>query len=811
MLTGLLVGCGSSLLNPSSDCPEGTQRDPKDGTCVEAETVCNEGFYGVPCSPCDCLYGDCNQGSQGDGSCSCEQGWLGNRCDKVDANNPPAAMRIEVEKDGELRTLVLQRYSVWAGGQRHARIVAASGIDDMDLESAVRNYRGYCEEEPDAIVSAFLPPSGSLRYDIYRGDPKRDWGFVPAEEYDPAKAAEIRFKVIGGQAIPPSAMPLPDATFHATEAGTDPLRQNTYRSHMALLLSKSYLDELKEKDLQRVVHKAESSIARMNATYLRDVFTETHISEIVIRQDGDPDWDQGRAELLATFPKATPNHVFTITNEKGSGLAYVCQLGGATSNEQQNRYAVGKAGLSDDGGFYVVIRHEFGHNLGSDHYEGGAPEGPTILSGNSLSRLSSYEVEVMLQCREPGKGAEATRYAEPLGSYTEALVPPYARLDDKVVASLGGMAVDIDVMANDHDGNGEAVALSAHDPQSAMGGELYLKPGKGERDRITYIPPQIDFSSITVGRCAPGEELDATTCSQCTPQAFNPAQACTTSDACGSKGRCVGGFCRQAPTCSEGSIVDACGRPCKTNALRLWLDASDRSTLRDSNNLGGTQIGDGAAITTWFDLSGYGNNALGHSTTPAPTLMLGQEGNLAERSNLRFKDALLSLPSVDLRASTHPVMISFAVVRHESGEGGKMIWVQEQNGFSKRAHSAEGTNIGNATLSRVLFDATKQESQYAVLGIEQPATSSPLDPGGASIALGALLYPAAGSEGFYFSDFVLAELLIYTQALSAGERRAIELYLMKKWQLPLRDEFKYSIADPSGMRGDGRVQIKLNP
>lgn len=140
-----------------------------------------------------------------------------------------------------------------------------------------------------------------------------------------------------------------------------------------------------------------------------------------------------------------------------------------------------------------------------------------------------------------------------------------------------------------------------------------------------------------------------------------------------------------------------------------------------------------------------------------------------------------------------------------------MIWVQEQNGFSKRAHSAEGTNIGNATLSRVLFDATKQESQYAVLGIEQPATSSPLDPGGASIALGALLYPAAGSEGFYFSDFVLAELLIYTQALSAGERRAIELYLMKKWQLPLRDEFKYSIADPSGMRGDGRVQIKLNP
>ena len=191
--------------------------------------------------------------------------------------------------------------------------------------------------------------------------------------------------------------------------------------------------------------------------------------------------------------------------------------------------------------------------------------------------------------------------------------------------------------------------------------------------------------------------------------------------------------------------------------------------------------------------------------------MLQQETNIAQRSNLRFKESLLSIPSFDLRPETHPVVVSFAVVRHESGDGDKMIWVQEQNGFNKRAHSAKGTDIGSATLSRVLFDSSKNESQHAVLGVEQPVQSTMLDPGGASIALGALLYPSAGSEGFYFNDFVLAELLVYTQALTPEEKRAVELYLIKKWQLPLRDEFRYSIADPSGMRGDGRVHIELNP
>ena len=80
----------------------------------------------------------------------------------------------------------------------------------------------------------------------------------------------------------------------------------------------------------------------------------------------------------------------------------------------------------------------------------------------------------MMECRRPGGGGEATRFAEKLGPYEDYLVPPYARLDDKITASLGGTKHNLDVMANDHDANGDSIALAAIDPQSALGGEITM-------------------------------------------------------------------------------------------------------------------------------------------------------------------------------------------------------------------------------------------------------------------------------------------------------------------------------------------------
>ncbi len=811
LLFALLGGaCGSTDEPQALNCPAGQSLNEAGNECVDDPVECDAQFFGPDCRSCDCLYGTCQDGREGDGSCSCEQGWLGERCDEPDPLDPPAAMRLTVDKDRELRTFVLDRYSVRVNSGLRMKVVTEQGAEDVDVDPAIRTYRGWCEEESDSAVSAMLLPSGALRYHVFKGDPSRDWSFIPKEEIEEAPP-EINYVVVGGQAKLPSAVPLEGASFTAAGAPDDPFFHDAYRDHMAVIISKDYLTLFSPKDWHTVVRKVESTLARMNATYLRDLLTETQVSEILIRSDVMTDWDVGRADFESFFPDARPNNVFTVTDEKGAGLAYVCQLGGSTATPQQNRYAVGKVGPADDGTFYGVIRHEYGHNLGSGHYEGGAPEGPTILSGNSLSRLSSYEVEVMMDCRRPGGGGEATRYAEKLGPYKDYLVPPYARLDDKITASLGGKELNLDVMANDHDANGDSIALAAIDPQSALGGEITMiaSGSSTERDTVQYAPPSIALDQITVGSCAPGERVSVSDCQSCEAYFASGPMSCATTGECGTGEVCVGGRCRQAPGCDGNTMVDPCGRPCPRDDLMVWLDAADAENVEDANGDRGVALQDGTEITTWFDRSGSGTDAIAYADMGRPSLVTAGAEQIAGRATMRFETDIMELRTADVRPETHEAITSLAVVRHVTGDGGKMIWVQAQNGFNKRAHTAKGSSVDTVSLTTALFDASTGRQDHWLSGIPQSGAAAMLDSGGATIALGALLYPNEGSEGHYHTNMILAELLLYSRPLSDAERREIEFYLVKKWGITLSDRFMYSIADSSGMRGDGFVMIDL--
>ena len=95
-----VAACGGSDDSDDSfalTCPPGQSLDPSGAECVD-DVVCEAGQFGADCEPCDCLYGSCQDGVEGDGSCGCEQGWLGTRCDEPDPLDPPAKMRLAVEK-----------------------------------------------------------------------------------------------------------------------------------------------------------------------------------------------------------------------------------------------------------------------------------------------------------------------------------------------------------------------------------------------------------------------------------------------------------------------------------------------------------------------------------------------------------------------------------------------------------------------------------------------------------------------------------------------------------------------------------------
>jgi alpha-tubulin suppressor-like RCC1 family protein len=48
--------------------------------CSSAKNDCEMSFFGPHCESCQCLHGKCNDGIEGDGSCTCERDWKGIDC-----------------------------------------------------------------------------------------------------------------------------------------------------------------------------------------------------------------------------------------------------------------------------------------------------------------------------------------------------------------------------------------------------------------------------------------------------------------------------------------------------------------------------------------------------------------------------------------------------------------------------------------------------------------------------------------------------------------------------------------------------------
>ncbi|MEO5914539.1 MAG: LamG-like jellyroll fold domain-containing protein [Luteolibacter sp.] len=237
-----------------------------------------------------------------------------------------------------------------------------------------------------------------------------------------------------------------------------------------------------------MVEKCEFSVMSADMVYLRDAAILHRIGKIIVRADAAQDpyaTDGADTNLLlprvrTVWNTGTPmgsTHDLGLVVHSGAngGLAYVGTVG------TSSKYSANDSDL--DGDFSVVWRHEAGHNWSSNHYEGGGnPEGSTIMSNNSLSRFSSSELLKIITHR-------ATRTVlDNLGSYSFPL-PPRANQDTG--SFLRNSSTTLDVLANDSDSNGQALALQSFDSTASLGGSLTrsVGTGPGGRDQITYTPP----------------------------------------------------------------------------------------------------------------------------------------------------------------------------------------------------------------------------------------------------------------------------------------------------------------------------------
>ena len=253
--------------------------------------------------------------------------------------------------------------------------------------------------------------------------------------------------------------------------------------------------------------------------------------------------------------------------------------------------------------------------------------------------------------------------------------------------------------------------------------------------------------------------------------------------------------------------------PASITGCQLWLDGADATTLTLT----------GANITTWSDKSGSAN----HMNTLAPSSGTGLWPTVGTSINGRSTVKFLSLTGIKQSTTLNGVKNLFWVGRiaaPDSGTGGQYYfllghdssyeWCGNSYGstFLDTAYAQSGIYnasptslftpdaraITNATFSSVYLPTSPNVSLLSVAGIT------------GSTAYQGLCYDRTAHNG-WCGD--LAEVIIYSTALTTTQREQVEGYLAWKWglqtYLPGAHPY-YSISPNGGSTSTLTSTITLN-
>lgn len=251
----------------------------------------------------------------------------------------------------------------------------------------------------------------------------------------------------------------------------------------------------------------EYSIMSTNGLYLRETGIQHQLGLVVVRasQARDP-YAQFRGQTSAgcqggVLPQqcdllnevtnqwdnvinSTTHDMALVVNETGgAGLANVGVVANPRGYSSNDATALGD--------FSRVFRHEGGHNWSLNHYDGGAPEGGTVNSNNNLGRFSGPEQALVVGFRN-----QQIASFDNLNAAAVA-IPPQAATDSVYASNVG--TTIINVLANDHDANGESLSLVSVNSTSelGLGGSLALAPGLGANGTDAVVYTAANQSTIT--------------------------------------------------------------------------------------------------------------------------------------------------------------------------------------------------------------------------------------------------------------------------------------------------------------------------
>lgn len=242
----------------------------------------------------------------------------------------------------------------------------------------------------------------------------------------------------------------------------------------------------------------EHSIMATNLIYMRQAGIQHRLGRVIMRGSAATDpyaANTTHAQSLTAVGTQWGSVLYTAQAPGTHDLAVVVHLedsGGLAGVENiGSPQGYSSCATTPRGDFSGVFRHEAAHNWSVNHLDGGAPEGNTINSGNDRGRMSGPEQYLVLNYR----GRQAATYLDNLGAASVA-VPPSAATDRILLPSTSSEGT-INLLANDHDANGEVLTLVSFTSVSelGLGGTLSSTATPGV---VKYTPPATaqPFSAI---------------------------------------------------------------------------------------------------------------------------------------------------------------------------------------------------------------------------------------------------------------------------------------------------------------------------
>ncbi len=285
----------------------------------------------------------------------------------------------------------------------------------------------------------------------------------------------------------------------------------------------------------QTVADIELVLNEVDLLYARDLSIAYEITAIVVRSDeADPYTASRSEELLLEFQAHWQAERGAITRDMAHlftgrdidldviGIAYI----GAICAD--NSYGLSQSRFVDTLPLRAALTaHELGHNWNAIHCDenpqcavmcagiGQCPAGYQQFEDESRGYIRAYRDGPARDCLDAAPG-----YPTPL--------PPRAFVDEAPL--LAGAAARIDVLANDEDGNCDALSIGAFDAVTQAGALISLSRGTGPagRDELFYQPvPGAYVDSFRYAALAPDGASEAlvavSVLAQRAPQVVTPA------------------------------------------------------------------------------------------------------------------------------------------------------------------------------------------------------------------------------------------------------------------------------------------------